>query len=167
MSTQGKNPVRNTAAERFLEVKRRKTVPHEFVLEALSEIEPRTNPMFGCLAVYAGEKIVMILRDKKDDGQKKNASSERGRRKNGRRARGSVSVEKDNGVWLATTVEHHESLRREFPHMRSIAIFGKKVTGWQVLPADSPDFEMAALRACELVLAGDTRIGKIPQKSRR
>ncbi len=46
--------------------------------------------------------------------------------------------------------------------MRSIQVFGKKVTGWQVLPADAKDFEEAALRVCELVLAGDLRIGKIP-----
>jgi hypothetical protein len=44
--------------------------------------------------------------------------------------------------------------------MRSIQVFGKEVTGWQVLPADAKDFEEAALRACELVLAGDPRIGK-------
>jgi len=93
--------------------------------------------MFGCLAVYIQEKIVLILRDKRD----KTA---------------------DNGVWLATTEEHHESLRREFPNMRSIRIFGKKVTGWQVLPADAPDFEQSSLRACELVLARDPRIGKVP-----
>ena len=56
----------------------------------------------------------------------------------------------------------HQSLRREFPNMRSIQVLGKRVTGWQVLPVDAPDFESAALRACELVLAGDARIGKIP-----
>jgi len=52
-------------------------------------------------------------------------------------------------------------LRREFPNMRSIQVLGKPMTGWQVLPVDAPDFESAALRACELVLAGDARIGKI------
>jgi hypothetical protein len=31
-----------------------------------------------------------------------------------------------------------------------------------VRQVDAPDFESAALRACELVLAGDARIGKIP-----
>jgi hypothetical protein len=41
-------------------------------------------------------------------------------------------------------------------------VFGKKVTGWQVLPAGAKDFEEAALRACKLVLAGDPRIGKVP-----
>ena len=36
------------------------------------------------------------------------------------------------------------------------------MTGWQVLPTDAEDFEEAALRACELVLARDPRIGKVP-----
>ena len=120
-------------------VKPRKTVPHMFVLDALAELEPRTNPMFGCLAVYVGEKIVLVLRDK-------------------------TPPDSDNGVWLATTVEHHVSLRREFPSMRSIKVFGKPVTGWQVLPASATDFEEAALHACELVIARDPRIGKVPQK---
>jgi hypothetical protein len=118
-------------------VKQRKPVPHEFVLDALASLSPRTHPMFGCLAIYVQDKIVLILRDKRDQTA-------------------------DNGVWLATTEEQHQSLRREFPNMRSIQVLGKKVTGWQVLPADAEDFEQAALRACELVLAGDPRIGKVP-----
>ena len=44
--------------------------------------------------------------------------------------------------------------------MRSIQVLGEKVTAWEVPPADTKDFEEAALRACELVLAGDPRIGK-------
>ena len=122
-------------------IKPRKAAPHEFVLDALAELSPRTNPMFGCLAVYVEEKIVLILRDKRQP-------------------------DADNGVWLATTPEHHESLRNDFPNMRSIAVFGAEVTGWQVLPADSPDFEEASLHACELVIARDPRIGKVP-KSRK
>jgi len=47
-------------------VKQRRNVPHEFVLSALSPLPARTNPMFGCLAVYVGEKIVLILRDKRE-----------------------------------------------------------------------------------------------------
>ena len=119
----------------------RKAVPYEFVLDAIALLSPRTRPMFGCLAVYVGDKIVLILRDKSD------ASA-------------------DNGVWLATTREHHESLRREFPNMRSIRVLGKEVTGWQVLPADAPDFEEAALRACELIMTMDPRIGKLPAARR-
>jgi hypothetical protein len=118
-------------------IKPRRHVPHQFVLDAVAALQPTTRPMFGCLAVYAADKIVLILRDKRD-------------------------ATADNGVWLATTKDHHESLRREFPNMRSIQVLGKGVTGWQVLPVDAPDFEEAALRACELILARDPRIGKIP-----
>lgn len=130
-----KKPSRAVDSEPFV-AKRRKVVPHEFVLEAIAEVSPETRPMFGCLAVYVKDKIVLILRDKP----------------------GSTA---DNGVWLATTEDHHESLRGEFPGMRSIQAFGKKVTGWQVIPADAPDFEEAALRACELIVARDLRIGKL------
>jgi hypothetical protein len=120
-----------------MSAKRRKPVPHEFVLDAIASLSPRTRPMFGCLAVYVEDKIVLILRDKPNQAT-------------------------DNGVWLATTTEHHKSLQREFPSMRSIEVLGKEVTGWQVLPAGAPDFEESALRACELVLARDPRIGKVP-----
>lgn len=113
-------------------------MPHEFVLDEIASLSPVTRPMFGCLAVYVEDKIVLILRDKRES-----------------RA--------DNGIWLATTPEHHESLRREFPRMRSIRVFGKKPTQWQVLAADDPDFEEAARRACKLVLARDPRIGRIPK----
>jgi len=128
---------RKTLDDALFAAKQRKAVPHQFVLDALARLSPRTRPMFGCLAVYVGEKIVLVLRDRREGTA-------------------------DNGVWLATTEERHESLRREFPNMRSIRVFRKKVTGWQVLPADAPDFEEAALHACELIAARDPRIGKTP-----
>jgi hypothetical protein len=122
--------------------KKRKSIPHEFVLEALAPLAPRTKPLFSCLGVYIGEKIVFALRDRPQHPD-------------------------DNGVWLATTLEHHASLRLEFPHMRSIRVLGGAVTGWQILPADTPDFEESALRACELIAAKDPRIGKVPKPRRR
>jgi hypothetical protein len=128
--------LKRLAEERFVP-KTRKAVPYEFVLDTLSPLEPRTRPMFGCLAGHVAEKIVFSLQEKREPHA-------------------------DNGDWLATAREHHESLRREFPSMRSIRGLGKGVTGWQVLPADAPDFEDAALAACELVLARDPRIGKAP-----
>lgn len=123
-------------------VKQRKSVPYEFVLDAVAQMPVETRPMFGCLAVYVGDKIVLMLRQKQKQAE-------------------------DNGVWLATTEEHHQSLRLEFPNMRSIQLLGGKITGWQVLPADAPDFESAALRACELIVARDPRIGKVPKSRQR
>lgn len=123
-------------------IKARKSVPHEFVLDALAAASPWTRPMFGCTAIYVEEKIVVILRQK-------------------------PTYERDNGVWLATTHEHHESLREEFPNMRSIELLGEPVSNWQLLPIDAPDFEESAMRACELVIAGDHRIGRVPKKKKR
>jgi hypothetical protein len=117
--------------------KRHKAVPFEFVLDAVAPLRPMTRPMFGCLAVYVEDRIVLILRDRE-------------------------SYPADNGVWLATSPEHRASLQREFPRMRSIGLFGTKETSWQILPADAPDFEESARRACALVLARDPRIGKVP-----
>jgi hypothetical protein len=138
-------PRRNPAAptdDAIFRAKPRKALPYEFVLEALAGARYITRPMFGCLAVYVKQKIVLILRDK-------------------------PSALTSNGVWLATTKEHHASLGREFSAMRSIPALGNGLTGWQMLPSDAPDFEEAALRACELILAGDPRIGKMPQRRRR
>jgi hypothetical protein len=116
----------------------KKPVPFAFVLDELSSLNPYTKPMFGCVAIYVQEKIVLILRDRP------------------------TSIE-DNGVWLATTVEHHESLKKDFPSMHSINVFGEPITGWQVLPADAKDFEESVLKACELIRKSDPRIGKIPK----
>jgi hypothetical protein len=119
-----------------------KKVPFEFVLEELEPLGPWTRPMFGCHAVYVDERIVFILRHKK-------------------RPPG------DDGVWVATTHQHHASLRRELPSLRRVEVLaGGAETGWQVLPAEADDFEASVLHACALVRAGDPRIGKIPASRR-
>jgi hypothetical protein len=133
---------RRSSDDLFVPPKRReKPVPHGFVLDALASLDPTTRPMFGCLAVYVEDKIVLILRDKPGPAP-------------------------DNGVWIATTPEHHGSLLVEFPSMCSITVLGSGVTGWQNLPVSAPDFEEAALHACALIRAGDARIGKIPGQRR-
>ncbi len=130
------------AGEAIFSAKKKKPLPHPFVLDALEAAHPETRPMFGCTAVYVGEKIMLVLRDK-------------------------GGADPDCGVWVATTLDHHESLRRELPSLRSITVFGSGVTGWQVLPSTSPDFEDEALRACEMILAGDVRVGKIPGEKKK
>jgi hypothetical protein len=118
-------------------------LPFDFVLQELADLGPYTRPMFGCHSVYVEDKIVFILRDRGKPRQ-------------------------DDGVWIATTEEHHASLRRELPSLRSIQVLaGGGVTGWQMLPVGSDDFEESVLRACALVIAGDARIGKVPSKKRK
>jgi hypothetical protein len=126
----------------FATRRRAKLPPFAFVLDEIAGLDPWTRPMFGCTAVYIEERIIFCLR-KKDDHPA------------------------DNGVWLATTKDHHASLRRELPCMRSIAVLGHGVTAWQILPEDAEDFEECVLRACALVVARDPRIGKVPGSKKK
>jgi hypothetical protein len=56
---------------------------------------------------------------------------------------------------LGNASEYHLRAHQLYPQIAS-------GSGIQVLPADAKDFEEAELHACELVLAGDPRIGKVP-----
>jgi len=117
-------------------------IPFEFVLEELDRVHPRVKPMFGCYAIYVGEKLMLILRQRKDHTD-------------------------DNGVWIAALREHHESLKREFPCMRSVRLLGTVETVWQNIPVDDDNFEELVLKACGLILKGDPRIGKIPKQKKK
>ena len=116
-------------------MKKKTSVPFEFVLEHLYSVDVEIRPMFGCFALYVNNKIVLILRKK-------------------------MNFITDNGVWLATNKEHHNSLKQLFPSMRSINVFGGKESNWQNLPDDANDFEEMVLLACELIRRGDNRIGR-------
>lgn len=116
-------------------------IPFEFVLEELDRIQPRMKPMFGCYAIYAGEKLVLILRQRND-------------------------YPDDNGVWIAALHEYHASLKKDFPSMRSVRLLGSAESVWQNIPVDEDDFEELVLKACRFILKGDARIGKIPKKKK-
>ena len=120
--------------------KKTKQIPFDFAIENLHALQPVVKPMFGAHAVYAGNKIVLILRDKNDA---------------------------DSGVWIATSVEHHESLRKEFPNMRSIEVFGPGVSSWQVLYKEDIDFEEKVNLVCDLIIKGDERIGRMPKPKKK
>lgn len=116
-------------------------VPFDFVLEELEALNPVVGRMFGSFSIYIDDKIIFILRDRE-------------------------SSPEDNGVWIATTAEHHSSLLEDLPSMRSIAMFGPGPTGWQIIPFESDDFDRDVLKACALVRKRDARIGKIPQRKK-
>jgi hypothetical protein len=118
------------------------TIPFEFVLENLNRLDFTVKAFFGCHSIYVGEKLYLTLRKKKDH-------------------------KRDNGVWIATSHEHHESLQREFPNMRSIELFGNPPSSLQNLPADADDFEESVNHLCELIMKKDSRIGRIPKKKKK
>ena len=129
-----------------------KPVAHSFILETLLDSklssQIRVKPMFGSHAIYVGDTIVFILRQRDDE-----------------------KTRADNGLWV-TSIDGMQSLRADFPLLRPIEMFQRDtatgVPSWNNLPESDPGFEENALALCELVIKGDFRIGKIPgQKKSR
>jgi hypothetical protein len=122
----------------------KKSIPFNFVFEYLEPLPYVVKAFFGCHAIYLGDKIVLILREKPD-------------------------YTDANGVWIATLHESHESLKKLFPSMCPVAIFndGKGETAWQMIPSDAPDFESSVVELCNLVRRGDKRIGRVPKKKKK
>jgi len=92
--------------------------------------------MFGFTSVYLDEKLLFSLRD-------------------------SVKHPGSNGMWLYTTTEHVESLAREFPQLPKRQLWRSGKNAWVVLASRLEYFEEYAFKACELILNGDRRIGRI------
>jgi hypothetical protein len=120
----------------------RNPIPYKFVLDELFTLNPHTKPMFGCHAVYVNNKLVLLLRQKE-------------------------AHPADNGVWVATSHIHHESLRKEFPNLRTIGLFGSSTSSWQNIAEDSPDFEESVIQVCALILKNDPRIGALPKSKKK
>jgi hypothetical protein len=121
----------------------KRSIPFGFVLEELDPLQPIVKPMFGCFMVYLDEKAVLFL-----------CNSER------------AIFTNRQGVWVATTPEHYQSLALEFSSTRSEkpARIGK--SPWLLLPASAPDFEEQVTRACQLILERDPRIGRVPHRNK-
>ena len=76
----------------------RKNIPFDFLFDYLTPLDITVKPMFGMWAVYLNEKILLILRERQDYAD-------------------------TNGVWIATSQEHHNSLKKDLPSLRSISIY--------------------------------------------
>ena len=133
---------------------KRKSPPYPFVLEALAPLHPEVRPMFSAHAVYTQDKLILWLRD-------------------------SPKSSRDNGLWLVlsedgfsefalseTTGPSGKTLKKDFPSLREIELLSGQIQHWLLIPSDSPTFEQESLHACDLLLAHDPRLGRIP-KSRQ
>lgn len=112
--------------------------PFPFVLEELSVIRPTIKHWFGFTSVYLDEKLICSLRD-------------------------SAKQPNSNGMWLYTTTEQVESLAREFPELPKRQLWRSRSgnKAWVVLASRLEGFEEYAFKACELILRGDRRIGRV------
>jgi hypothetical protein len=113
----------------------------QFVLDELDELRPGVRQMFGFTYVYLDEKLLLSLRE-------------------------SAKQPHYNGVWIYTEAEHLDSLRREFPLLPRRCFWKSKKSGagWVILSYEIEEFEQYAFRACELILRGDRRIGRVTRK---
>ncbi|MEK6284796.1 MAG: hypothetical protein AABO57_03565 [Acidobacteriota bacterium] len=113
--------------------------PFQFVLDELLPIRPAVKQMFGFTYVYLDQKLLLSVRD-------------------------SAKQPRFNGVWLYTLAEHIESLRKEFPQLPRRSFWRSGKNAWVILAATLEDFEEYALRACELILKGDQRVGRVTRR---
>ena len=114
----------------------RHPVPFPFVVEELMAIRPTIKRMFGSTYIYLDDKLLCVLRD-------------------------SVKQPATNGIWVYTTTEHLESLAREFQQLPRRQLWRSGKNAWVVLASRLEDFEEYAFKACELMLRGDQRIGRL------
>jgi hypothetical protein len=117
----------------------RKQSPFQFVLDELDPIRPVVKQMFGFTHVYLDEKLLLSIRN-------------------------SVKQPRFNGVWLYTQTEHIVSLRNEFPLLPTRSFWRSGKNAWVILASTFEDFEEYAFKACELILRGDQRVGRITRR---
>ena len=121
----------------------RRREPFPFVLEELWPIRPTIKHMFGMTSVYLDDKLLCSLRD-------------------------SIKQPGSNGMWLYTTTEDVESLAKEFPGLSKRQLWRSRSSNkaWIILVSRLENFEEYALKACELMLQGDQRIGRLSRATR-
>ena len=118
-------------------------IPFEFILDHLYPKKVKIKPMFGCFGLYVDGKMVFFLRYKTEKTEL-------------------------NGVWIATTTDNSASLSETLPSVnRDLKLVeGKKSSGtWLLISIEDENFEAVVIKACELIIQGDSRIGKITKSS--
>lgn len=115
-------------------------IPYNFVLDYLTGVDIVIKPMFGCHGIYTRGKLCLFLM---------------------RRDKPLIRREKEDlqkGVYIATRGDHIESLKIDFPAAEFEILKEGKV--WVFVSEDLPEFEAYVVRACEMISAGDPRIGR-------
>ena len=122
--------------------------PFEFILDALEGLDLHTRRMFGCTAIYVGEKIMFVMYKPE---QNETASG----------------LKKDIGIWVCIPKEYTLEMKAAFPQLKGVSFFEDENSAWQCLPESHPDFEELALKFCKIIKKGDPRIGRIPKPKKK
>jgi hypothetical protein len=116
-----------------------KRIPFPFVMEELMSIRPTIKSAFGFTYFYLDDKLLCCLRN-------------------------SDKQPRTNGMWIFTTTDDLESLGKEFPELSRRYLWRSGKNAWVVLPSRLAEFEEYAFRACELIVQGDRRIGRLSRR---
>ena len=114
-------------------------IPYDFILDYLLRIETTVKPFFGMSSIYTGQKLLLMLRDRKDQPEL-------------------------NGIWVPTHRDSLESLQAELPSLRQIYGLGntrRSAAVWLMVHPEAPDFERTAITLCDLITRRDPRIGRL------
>lgn len=120
----------------------KKKLPFQFVLDELMPVRPTIKRVFGFTYLYLDERLLLALRE----GKKQQAT---------------------NGIWIFTDAEHISSLRSEFPLLPRQYFWKSGRNAWVILAHRLENFEEYAFKACELILKGDRRLGRLTRGSMR
>ena len=110
------------------------------MIAELEELRPVVKSAFGFTYVYLDERLLFALRD-------------------------SVKQPATNGMWVFTTTEHVDGLVKEFPELSRRQVWRSGKNCWIVLASRLAYFEEYAFKACELILRGDRRIGRLTKRN--
>jgi hypothetical protein len=116
-------------------------LPYDFIFEHLPEDRVSIKRMFGHHCLYFDGLMVMFMIAK--DGNP------------------------DNGICIATSKPHIESLAKDIKSLRYLESYGPDATDWRLIPADSDQFEIDTEKVCHLILARDPRIGREPKSNHK
>ena len=114
-------------------------VPFQFVYEELFSLRPTVKCVFGFTYLYLDDRLLVGLRK-------------------------STKQTSSNGMWIFTTTDNIESLAKEFPQLSRRYLWRSGKNAWVVIPSRLAEFEEYAFKACELILNGDQRIGRVSRR---
>ncbi len=110
-------------------------VPYDFVIRMLYPIRPTIKKMLGGYALHHQQKWLLFLREKDTQPE-------------------------FNGVFVATQPEYFEALQKTIHQSKMSFDLDGSYDSWIFISEDLPDFEAKVQKACDLIKAGDERIGK-------
>ena len=114
----------------------KRPTPFPFVVEELAPLRPTIKRVFGFTYIYLDDTLLSALRE-------------------------SAKQPNSNGMWIFTTTENVDSLAKEFPQLSKRYLWRSGKNAWVILPSRLEVFEEYAFKACELMLDGDRRIGRL------